>query len=207
MERWAKRQAEKGIQVSSGAVLAGVPRATPTAAATVKAGATVKVAVAQATPAAGGLKSSSTAVMALPGGTTTGAEVKIHRIYDYNTGTRDPFLPLIGTGVGAGGASEKVSLPTAGGVFNLNVLTLRGIVWSGRQPMAILSDSAGGAYIVRDGRVVDSHGKEVRGVTGIIKPKSVVLTTASRTVRELKMEIAGAGGSGAEQGLGGGGAK
>ncbi len=182
MERWAKRQAEKGIQVSTTAVLAAVPRPAATAAAK------------PTTLVSAGLKPAPRSAMALvPAGliqgTTVSADVKIHRIYDYNTGTRDPFLPLIGTGVGAGGASEKVSLPTATGAFNLNVLTLRGIVWSGRQPMAILSDTAGGSYVVRDGRVVDSHGKEVRGVTGIIKPKSVILTTASRTVRELKMEI------------------
>lgn len=199
MERWAKRQAEKGIQVSTEAVVAAIPRPTPTVATPVKAVGK------PATLLAGGLKPASTA--ALLQGTTTGVEVKIHRIYDYNTGTRDPFLPLIGTGVGAGGSSEKVNLPTASGAFNLNVLTLRGILWGGQQPMAILSDSAGGTYIVRDGRVVDNHGKEVRGVTGIIRPKSVILTTASRTVRELKIEIAGVGGAGMEQGLGAGGVK
>ena len=54
--------------------------------------------------------------------------------------------------------------------------------------MALLTSGVS-SYILRGGRLYDGRNHLMKGISGVIKPNSVVLMGSDRTVRELKVSV------------------
>lgn len=152
--------------------------------------------VAKATAPAAGV-ALSTAVVAAPPVPPVGAApvepaARVPREFQYNDRVRDPFQPLLGD-LAAGMPFGEGTPGTAGPAINVGALSLKGIVQDPVRRFALLSDAAGGSYVVRDGKLLDNRGQEVRGVTGFVKERSVVLTTVNKLMREIHLDQGGSG--------------
>ena len=103
--------------------------------------------------------------------------------YVYKAESRDPFVPLTGTGMTmvGGGAEEE-------GEFNPGSVELTGILKTKTGRWAVLRIPAGGSYLVKDGKIQDSKRKAVKGYVGIVKEKSLVLIGPNNQVTELKLK-------------------
>lgn len=104
--------------------------------------------------------------------------------YQYGGGRfRDPFTPLTGAGAGASFAFGEE------GAFDLEGIMLKGILEdrSGGR-FATISDKSGVGYLVKDGKILDGRGKPVKGVTGIVKRKSIIFITGDKKVKEVPLE-------------------
>jgi len=107
-------------------------------------------------------------------------------VYPYSV-KRDPFTPLLG--VSGGGLAAGNGAPGAKGARsgNLASLELKGILRDKKGKMAIISSTDGESYTLKSGRIYDKKNQMVKGVTGIIKLRSVVLISNNKTVRELRL--------------------
>ncbi len=96
---------------------------------------------------------------------------------------RDPFLPLAGQG-----ALELPPMSQDDLVFKASDMELKGIIGSRTGRMGLLRSGGGGIYVVKDGKILDSKRKAVKGFVGIVKEKSLVLIGPNNQVTELKLK-------------------
>jgi hypothetical protein len=97
----------------------------------------------------------------------------------YGDRYRDPFIPLIGQMF----SDKSVDRPP-----QTASLLLKGIIEDAHGRMALLASGVS-TYILKGGRLYDSHNKMVKGMSGVIKANSVVVIGADHTVRELKVKV------------------
>lgn len=100
---------------------------------------------------------------------------------------RDLFTPLAGKSAQFAKEEATETLEMSGST--LSTLSLKGFVRDVNQKYALINDTGGGRYVVKGGKVFDRRGKQIQGVVGIVKEKSVILITSDKTIRELKMGI------------------
>ena len=108
--------------------------------------------------------------------------------YAYKGGTyRDPLIP-------GGGASSYSSLNVAGeGEETMTgekmvTLQLKGIFMDEKiGNIAIVSETSGNSYILKNGKLYNKKNKDIKGVTGVIG-KKVVTLISSDTKIELKLK-------------------
>ncbi len=111
--------------------------------------------------------------------------------YTYKGGMyRDPLIP------GGGSSSYSSSSMTGeGGETMTNekmaTLQLKGIFRDEKSgSIAIISESAGSSYILKNGKLYDRRNKLVKGVAGVVGKKSVTLFSNDTKI-ELKLKKAG----------------
>jgi Tfp pilus assembly protein PilP len=92
---------------------------------------------------------------------------------------RDPFIPLTGEYVSQS-TNDEIIIP------NLAALNLKGIFEDGKNTVAIVN-GGGITYMLKGSRLYDNRQRIVKGITGIIKKESVVLISADKTIKELKI--------------------
>ena len=95
----------------------------------------------------------------------------------YGDRYRDPFIPLVGE-------FRKDQLSDR--PPQISTLILKGIVQDQKGRMALLTSGVS-SYILRGGRLYDGRNHLMKGISGVIKSKSVVLMGSDRTVRELQV--------------------
>ena len=95
----------------------------------------------------------------------------------YGDRYRDPFIALNGEYRSDQGADRPPQVSS---------LLLKGIIQDERSRMALLTSGAS-SYILKGGRLYDGRNHLMKGISGVIKPNSVVLMGSDRTVRELKV--------------------
>jgi len=112
---------------------------------------------------------------------------------------RDPLIPATvyvdqkGPGTAASGSSaagpagSPAGSPAGAGAFTVSGLTLTGILEDSSGRQALLRDAAGGLYMLKAGRLIDSKKKVVPGVSGVIKGKQVILMTEDKKVHQLNL--------------------
>ncbi|MEK9145958.1 MAG: hypothetical protein AAB339_10140, partial [Elusimicrobiota bacterium] len=73
--------------------------------------------------------------------------------------------------------------------FSIHLLNLKGILKDRRGSYAILTDTLGGSFLLKDGKLFDYKNKPLPGVTGAIQPKqkSVTLMTPDKDVQVLRI--------------------
>lgn len=98
---------------------------------------------------------------------------------------RDPFQPPKAAASPA--ASAQAQDPAQPQEFSIHLLNLKGILKDKRGSYAVLTDSLGGSYILKDGKLFDYKNKPLPGVAGAIQPKqkSVTLMTPDKDVQVL----------------------
>ncbi|MEK7656539.1 MAG: hypothetical protein AAB412_02175 [Elusimicrobiota bacterium] len=99
---------------------------------------------------------------------------------------RDPFQPPKAASTGGGAPIQDSSQPQE---FSIHLLNLKGILKDRRGSYAILTDTLGGSFILKDGKLFDYKNKPLPGVTGAIQPKqkSVTLMTPDKDVQVLRI--------------------
>ena len=108
---------------------------------------------------------------------------------------RDPLVPATTYGdqkgttakpkekSGAAAAATAVEKGTAT-IFGL---TLTGIMEDSRGRQALMRDASGAVYLLKAGLLTDAKKKPVRGVSGVVKGKQVILMTDDKQVRHLNL--------------------
>jgi hypothetical protein len=73
--------------------------------------------------------------------------------------------------------------------FSIHALSLKGILDTPNGPIALLVDSSNGvSYVLKAGRVLAGpKEKPLPGVTGVVRGKSVRLTTQEKDIQELRL--------------------
>lgn len=94
---------------------------------------------------------------------------------------RDPFIALNGEGYIVSSFSDEVPVP------NIGSLVLKGVFDDGKLKMALIS-GGGINYILKGSRLYDNRQRTVRGISGIIKPDSVIIIAPDKTTKELKLK-------------------
>lgn len=89
---------------------------------------------------------------------------------------RDPFVPITAE---LAAQNDNIVVP------NINDLVLHGIVRDGSQSIALLK-SGSNSYTLLNGRVYDPMQRLIKGLSGIIKSDSIVITGSDGTSREIK---------------------
>ena len=131
---------------------------------------------------------------------STQAPVTVDQAYR-PVNSRDPLVPatVFGDQKGTGklisaapaahaAAPAAAAAPEAQGAFNVNGLTLTGILEDSSGRQALLRDSATGTlYTLRAGRLRDAKRKTVRGVSGVVKGKQVILITEDKKVHQFNL--------------------
>jgi hypothetical protein len=102
-------------------------------------------------------------------------------------GGRDPFIPLIGQGVGVGAYAGGETGSEAGD-FNASALELNGILKTRTGRWAVVRDPSGASYLIKDGKIYDSKRKAVQGYVGIVKEKTLVVIGPNNQVTELALK-------------------
>lgn len=99
---------------------------------------------------------------------------------------RDPFQPPKAASSGGGAPIQDPSQPQE---FSIHLLNLKGILKDRRGSYAILTDTLGGSFILKEGKLFDYKNKPLPGVTGAIQPKqkSVTLMTPDKDVQVLRI--------------------
>lgn len=115
--------------------------------------------------------------------TESGSEVKF--AYRYRGEQfRDPFLPLVGES-GRGAAPKRATEQLSNS--NLNALILKGIMEDNEGKFALLMDSLGGSFVIKDGKLINQDGKIIPNVSGVIR-KNKVMLIAPNTKIELTLK-------------------
>jgi len=94
---------------------------------------------------------------------------------------RDPFIPM---DQGAVTFAQRDNI-TSG--IDPATLFLKGVIRDGEQSIALLLDTAGNTYFVRDKKLVDMKGRVIPGIVGIMKDESIVIVTEDKVVREIPL--------------------
>lgn len=89
---------------------------------------------------------------------------------------RDPFVPLNSSS----NMSQLMTVPP------LSTFLLKGVVQDTKGKVALFS-SGNRSFIMRGGRFYDTQNKQIKGISGVVKPNSVLLISADKTTRELKI--------------------
>lgn len=92
---------------------------------------------------------------------------------------RDPFIPLGGRAAGTG--RGELIIP------QLGALALKGIIADQQKKVALIV-GGGGVFVLKDGKLYDNRNRLIRGISGVVKDRSVILTGPDRTVRELALK-------------------
>lgn len=106
---------------------------------------------------------------------------------------RDPMLPatVFGDQKGTGRMPSRKGPAAEEAVkssFTIYGLALTGIMEDSRGRQALLRDQATGLlYVLKGGRLLDEKKKPVRGVSGSIKGKQVILMTEDKKVHQLNL--------------------
>jgi len=95
---------------------------------------------------------------------------------------RDPFIPLAGSGI-----PVQILSSTGKSTFDPNSLTLKGIISTKTGRIAMLKQTNGARYMIKDGKIFDNKNKSVKGFAGIVKEKSIVIIDSEKKVTELKL--------------------
>lgn len=101
--------------------------------------------------------------------------------YHYSRGgRRDPFRALVGEErVEVTFVSEPVKEVE---IFDLDSLTLSGLMWDEEEALALLYDRQGVSYILKRGRLLDPDSQPIEGVFGEIREEGVYLVAGEREV-------------------------
>jgi Tfp pilus assembly protein PilP len=101
--------------------------------------------------------------------------------YHYSRGgRRDPFRALVGEErAEVTFVSEPVKEVE---IFDLDSLTLSGLVWDEEEALALLYDRQGVSYILKRGRLLDPDSQPIEGVFGEIREEGVYLVAGEREV-------------------------
>ena len=106
--------------------------------------------------------------------------VREYQLYTYyGDRYRDPFIALNGEYRSEQGADRPPQISS---------LLLKGIIQDARGRIALLTSGVS-SYILRGGRIYDGRNHLMKGISGVIKPNSVVLMGSDRTVKELKVSV------------------
>jgi len=107
---------------------------------------------------------------------------------------RDPLVPATTYGDQKGTTAkprEKSGAAAAPavekGTATIFGLTLTGIMEDSRGRQALMRDASGAVYLLKAGLLTDSKKKPVRGVSGVVKGKQVILMTDDKQVRHLNL--------------------
>jgi hypothetical protein len=104
---------------------------------------------------------------------------------------RDPLRTATVYGNEHAPKQKAAAVPAAGiapSSFSIYNLSLTGIMEDSRSREAMLSDkSTGMNYTLRGGSLFDSRHKLLRGVSGVIKGKQVILMTEDKKVQQLNL--------------------
>ena len=124
----------------------------------------------------------------------TATAVTVGQIYKAEN-MPDPFIPVTG---GGSGDTPRIQLQQQGDqtvapVFSIHDLVLTGIMEETKGKQALLRNPGTGlSYTLTGGKLFDQKKKPVRGVTGIIKGRQVILMTdADEDVQTLTLHEAG----------------
>ncbi|MBI4217933.1 MAG: hypothetical protein HY610_02325 [Elusimicrobia bacterium] len=96
---------------------------------------------------------------------------------------KDPFRPLVGSGVSKGSADKDPQRI----VLNFSLLELKGIIQDKNGKIALISSRDGEPFTLKSGRIYDKRNRKMNGVTGIIKENSIVIFGESNNVKELSL--------------------
>ena len=107
-------------------------------------------------------------------------------VYD-PTGKRDPFRSFVLELKKVDSEAERGPLEQ----FDLNQLSLVGVVWSGSRPRAVIEDPSGHGYIVGKGtRIGKNKGEIVDIGDSVVLVKEVYVDyLGARTAKEIEMRI------------------
>lgn len=92
---------------------------------------------------------------------------------------RDPFYQITSEAPSQA-SDEGIVIPALSG------LVLQGIIRDGMQSIALLK-SGSLAYTLLNGRIYDSRQRLIKGMSGLIKSDSVLITAPDRTKKEIKL--------------------
>lgn len=100
---------------------------------------------------------------------------------------RDPFIPLVGRGESVGAVSAAGEAGKAAKEVNVDLLVLKGYVFSQERKYALFKSADGAAFVLDKGTLVDERGRRVLGIAGIVKQDKVVLITKKNKIKEFKL--------------------
>ena len=117
---------------------------------------------------------------AFPGNSPAPPATHPYQKYHYRADRfyRDPFVPLVG--------SSHISEYAINRPPQIASLVLKGIAHDDRGTIALLTAGIS-SYILRHGRLYDVRNRMVKGISGVIKPKSVLLIGRDHTVKEFRI--------------------
>lgn len=93
---------------------------------------------------------------------------------------RDPFIPLNSNISMLPSDSDEIPVP------NIGSLSLKGILYDGKQKIAIIN-GGGITYMLKDSRLFDNRQRLVRGITGAIKKEAVIIIAPDKSTKELTL--------------------
>jgi hypothetical protein len=92
---------------------------------------------------------------------------------------RDPFIPLVGQAL----SDQSSDRPP-----QITSLELKGIIEDAKGRLALLTSGVS-SYLLKGGRLYDGRNHMMRGISGVVKPSSVILIGSDHTVRELQLKV------------------
>lgn len=95
---------------------------------------------------------------------------------------RDPFTPLVGSGGASMNSDQPIDIQN-----NIANLELRGIIKDKTGKIALILATDGEYYTLRAGKIYSKRNHWIQGIKGVIKEKSVVLTSRDKSVKELPL--------------------